>query len=345
MSRATSPRVQLRLPGLSLRPTRRSLWVGAVVAVVTALVAVFAMGLGDYTLSIPEVIHALGGNDGFASTVVVQWRLPRILAAIIFGAALAAAGALFQTLTRNPLGSPDIIGFSTGAYTGAIVALTVVGGSVVSMSAGALVGGLITAAVVYLLAWRGGVQGFRLIIVGIAVTAMLSSLNTFLLLRAKTEVAMSANLWGAGAIDVVTFKDLSIAVGPLALLAVITFFLIPPLRQLEMGDDAALAHGVRTEGTRVAVLVVGVALIAIVTAIAGPIAFIALVAPQITRRVVRSPGIPVGCSALMGSALLLIADVAGQHLMPNEVPVGIITVVIGGLYLIVLLIQEARKKL
>lgn len=343
--RAPQNRVRLPVPGGALLATRRSLVVGSLLAVVILVVAILALGLGDYTLSVPEVLHALGGRDGFASTVVVQWRLPRILAAIGFGAALGASGALFQTLTRNPLGSPDIIGFSTGAYTGAIVALTVVGGSVVSMSLGALVGGLITAAVVYALAWRGGVQGFRLIITGIAVTAMLSSLNSFLLLRAKTEVAMSAQFWGAGALDVVGFKDLRIAALPLLLLGVLTFFLIHPLRQLELGDDAARAHGVRTEGTRVCVLVVGVALIAVVTAIAGPIAFIALVAPQITRRVVNSPGIPVGSSALMGAALLLVADVAGQHLLSADVPVGIVTVVIGGLYLIVLLIQEARKKL
>jgi iron complex transport system permease protein len=337
--------VRVPVPGGALLATRRSMVVGSLLGLVILLVALVALGLGDYTLSIPQVIHALGGGDGFASVVVVQWRLPRILAAILFGAALAASGALFQTLTRNPLGSPDIIGFSTGAYTGAIVALTMLGGSVVSMSFGALIGGLATAAVVYALAWRGGVQGFRLIITGIAVTAMLSSLNSYLLLRAKTEVAMSANLWGAGALDTVGFKDLRLAVVPLAILGVLTFFLIHPLRQLELGDDAARAHGVRVEGTRLGVLGVGVALIAVVTAIAGPIAFIALVAPQIAKRIVTSPGIPVGSSALLGAALLLVADTAGQHLLPGDVPVGIVTVVLGGIYLIVLLIQEARKKL
>jgi iron complex transport system permease protein len=156
---------------------------------------------------------------------------------------------------------------------------------------------------------------------------------------------MTANLWGAGSLDVVGFKDLRLAAVPLAVLAVSTFLLIHPLRQLELGDDAARAHGVRVEGTRLGVLAVGVALIAIVTAIAGPIAFIALVAPQIARRMVASPGIPVGCSALLGAALLLIADTAAQHLLPGDVPVGIVTVVIGGIYLIALLIQEARKKL
>src|SRR5690606_22829557 len=138
------------------------------------VVALIALSLGDYPLSIPEVLAAVFTDQGFASRIVLEWRLPRIVAAIAFGAALGASGALFQTLTRNPLGSPDIIGFSTGAYTGAILVITIAGGGFVAVSAGALAGGLVTAGVVYVLAWRGGIQGFRLIIVGIAVTAALS---------------------------------------------------------------------------------------------------------------------------------------------------------------------------
>lgn len=345
--REQPPRTHLRLPvpGGALLLGRRALVIGSVLTVVLLVVAIVALGLGDYPLSPIEVISALTGNDGFAGTIVLQWRLPRIVAAIVFGAALGASGALFQTLTRNPLGSPDIIGFSTGSYTGAIIALTVVGGGVVSMSVGALVGGLVTAAAVYLLAWRGGVQGFRLIVTGIAITAMLTSLNTFLLLRAKTEVAMAASIWGAGALDLVDWHALAVVIGPLAVLGVLTFLLVRPLRQLELGDDAARGHGVRTEGTRLGVLVVGVGLIAVVTAAAGPIAFIALVAPQIADRLVRGGGLPLGNAALMGATLLLVADVVGQHVVPGSVPVGIVTVVIGGVYLIGLLVKEARKKL
>lgn len=335
----------LPVPGGAILVGRRAVITGCCLALFVAALGIVALGTGTYPLSVPEVVSALFGGDGFASTVVLSWRAPRIVAAIALGAALGTSGALFQTLTRNPLGSPDIIGFSTGAYTGAIIALTAVGGSVVSMSAGALVGGLVTAAVVYALAWKGGIQGFRLIITGIGVTAMLSSLNTYLLLRARTEVAMTASIWGAGDLDLADWGDLSAALVPLALLGVATFFLVRPLRQVEMGDDAALAHGVRAEGTRLAVMGVGVALIAVVTAVAGPIAFIALVAPQIARRVVGGAGIPVGNAALMGAALLLLADFVAQHVIAGGVPVGVVTVVVGGIYLIVLLVREAGKKL
>ena len=337
--------VRLPVGQVILRAQPRALIVGTVTALAVLMAALVALAWGDYPLSVPQVVQALLSDQGFATRVVTQWRLPRVIAAIAFGAALGASGALFQTLTRNPLGSPDVIGFSTGAYTGAIVSLTVVGSNVLSEMAGALAGGLLTAALVYLLAWRGGIQGFRLIIVGIAVTATLSSLNTYLLLRAQTEVAMAASLWGAGSLALIDWGDVTLVVPALALLGVVTAAMMGPLRQLELGDDAAHAHGVRIEGTRLTVLGAGVALIALVTAVTGPIAFIALAAPQIARRLTRGAGIPVGAAASTGALLLLAADLVAQHLIPGSVPVGVVTVVIGGLYLIALLIQEAHQQL
>lgn len=336
---------RLRIGRTIVRAHRRSLIVGAAITCALIVLALVALAWGDYPLTIPEVVQALVTDQGFASTIVTEWRLPRVIAALAFGAALGASGALFQTLTRNPLGSPDVIGFSAGAYTGAIVTITVVGSGIVSEMVGALAGGLVAALLVYALAWRGGVQGFRLIIVGIAVTAMLTSLNTYLLLRAETEVAMTATLWGAGSLSLVDWGDVALAVPLFALLGVATALILPSLRQLELGDDAAHAHGVRAESTRVVVLVIGVALIALATAITGPIAFIALAAPQVARRLTRGAGIPVGAAALTGALLLLAADLVAQHVVPGSVPVGVVTVVLGGVYLIVLLVQEARKKL
>ncbi len=323
--------------------SRRPLVTAIVLAVVVAVLALLALGLGDYPLSPRQVIAAIVSDQGFDTRVVTQWRAPRVVAAIVFGAALGASGALFQTLTRNPLGSPDIIGFSTGAYTGAVITFTIIGTGVLSVSVGALVGGLATAFVVYVLAWRGGVQGFRLIVVGIAVTAMLSGLNTFLLLKAQTEVAMAASIWGAGSLAEVGWGEVVSALIPLIVLGGLTAVLVGPLRQLELGDDTARAHGTGVERTRLAVLVVGVALIALVTAATGPIAFVALAAPQLARRLCRSAGIPLGASALMGALLLLGADQVAQHVIPGTVPVGVVTVVIGGVYLIALLIHEARR--
>ena len=326
------------------RVGRRERVVAAVLAAVIVVLAVVALGTGDYPLSIPEVVSAVFATDGrFETTLVLEWRLPRVLVAIVFGAALALSGAIFQSLTRNPLGSPDIIGFATGSYTGALLVLTLLGGSYLSVAGGAIVGGLLTALVVYLLAYRRGIQGFRLIIVGIAVTAMLHSVNTWLLLRAQVEVAMAASIWGAGSISLVTWADAVPAFVAVAVLALAVVALSGGMRQLELGDDSAKAHGLRVEPTRLALLVVGVALTAVVTASSGPIAFVALAAPQIAARLGRSAGLPLLSSALTGAALLLAADYAAQHLVPTAVPVGVVTVVLGGLYLIALLIGQARK--
>lgn len=336
---------RLTLAGSTLRLRRRTLGVSLVLAALVLVLGLVAMTLGDYPLTIPEAVRALVSDQGFTSTIVREWRLPRVLAAILFGAALGVSGALFQTLTRNALGSPDVIGFSTGAYTGAIISITVIGTNALSEMVGALLGGLATALLVYLLAWRGGVQGFRLIIVGIAVTAVLSSMNTYLLLRAETEVAMAASLWGAGTLSLTSWQDLALALPALLICGLLTAAFAPALRQLELGDDAAHAHGVRTEVTRLAVLVAGVGLIAVVTALTGPIAFVALAAPQVTKRLTGGAGLPLAASAITGALLLLSADLLAQHVLPGGMPVGVVTVVIGGLYLITLLIQEARAQL
>lgn len=341
---AGEPRVAPAAP--RIRDRRRIVGVSVALAVASVVMALVALGTGDFPLSIPEVVQAMFATDGgFATTIVLEWRLPRVVAALAFGAALGVAGAVFQSLTRNPLGSPDIIGFSTGSYTGALLIVTVVGDAYLSSAVGALAGGLLTALVVYLLAYRRGVQGFRLIIVGIAVTAVLHSVNTYLLLRAETEVAMAASIWGAGSLGLAGWDKVIPACIALLVLAPLVVLLSGPLRQLEIGDDAARAHGVRVEPTRLALLIVGVALTAVVTASTGPIAFIALAAPQVAHRLTRSAGLPLIASGLTGAVLLLAADFVAQHALPGAVPVGLVTVVIGGLYLIGLLIHEARKRL
>ena len=345
-TRPANPRAgSVPLPLLGGWVPVRGLLVASIVVVAALVLAVVALGLGDLPLSPAEVVEALFATDGsFTSTVVRDWRLPRVLGALIFGAALAVSGAVFQSLTRNPLGSPDVIGFATGAYTGALIALTVVGAGAISASAGALAGGLLTAVVVYLLAYRRGMQGFRLIIVGIAVTAMLHAANLFLLLRAQEDVAMAAAIWGAGSISLLGWPTLVPAMVGL-LLCSPGLLLIPGLRQLELGDDSAAAHGVSVERVRIGLVLFAVALVAIVTASTGPIAFVALAAPQVARRLAGSAGIPLISSAAVGALVLLSADLIAQHTLPVDLPVGIVTVVLGGAYLLTLLVREARSRL
>ncbi|KAM9865353.1 Ferric enterobactin transport system permease protein FepG [Leucobacter aridicollis] len=336
---------RLRIFGLWVRVDVRLVAVCALLAAVALGIGIAALANGEYPLTVAEVWHTLvAGTSDFTHTVVVEWRMPRALAAITFGAALGASGAVFQSLTRNPLASPDILGFSSGAYTGAIIVMIVFKGSYIDVAIGAFVGGLASAAVVYLLAFKGGVQGFRLIISGIAVSAMLSSLNTWLTLTADLDTALVAAVWGAGSLNGMTWSQTGLGSLLVLVLLIITLAFARPLRQLELGDDAAKALGVRVEPARLALMLVSVGLIAVVTAAAGPISFIALAAPQIARRVTRSAGVSVVSSAMMGAVLLSASDFVALHALPAMLPVGTVTVVIGGGYLIWLLIHEARRR-
>ncbi|MET0979421.1 MAG: iron chelate uptake ABC transporter family permease subunit [Paeniglutamicibacter terrestris] len=317
-----------------------------VLLALAALIALLVIGSGDYPMGPVKVMQVIfGGGEGLESTIVFQWRAPRAVAALAFGAALGVAGAVFQSLTRNPLGSPDIIGFSTGAYTGALLALTLVGGSFLATSMGALGGGLATALAVYFLAWRRGSHGFRLILVGIGVSAMLAALNQWLVLRAEIEVAMAAAVWGAGTLNGVGWPVLIPAL--LAIVPVLGLTLAGGrhLGMLELGDDTATALGVRVEPARLVLIVLAVLLTSAATAVAGPIAFVALVAPQLAKRLNRAAGMRLAPAACMGALLLVASDLVAQRVFaPVQLPVGVVTVSIGGIYLIWLLAREGRSR-
>lgn len=324
----------------------RSVIVNLSLLLFSLLIALFALGSGSLKIPIGGVFDALFGTaPQNIVTIVTQWRLPRVVMALILGAALGMSGAIFQSLIRNPLGSPDVIGFNTGAYTGALVTIILFNGSYVEIASGALVGGLLSAVAVYVLAYRQGVQGFRLIIMGIAISAVLGATNTWLLITASLESAMTAALWGAGSLNGITWAKGSPAAAFVIVAMLLALTLGKRMQLLEMGDDAACALGVPPERTRLTLMVLGVILTAAVTAAAGPISFIALAAPQLARRLAGKSSVTLIASALMGALLFITADFVAQRLFaPNQLPVGIVTVCIGGVYLIWLLIRESRRQ-
>ncbi|MDA5523621.1 iron-enterobactin ABC transporter permease [Yersinia kristensenii] len=346
MKSATPPWLLGRPDGpINLRIQPRSLIVGGLLLLACLLAGLLALMVGTLPLSSRQVFAALFGQaSGAADIIVNQWRLPRAMMALIFGAALGISGAIFQSLVRNPLGSPDIIGFNAGAYTGALVAITLFNGSYFEVASSALGGGLLSALAVYLLAYRQGIQGFRLIIVGIAIGAMLTAFNTWLTITASLEAAMTAAAWGAGSLNGLTWAKGLPSVIFIIIATVIAMLLSRRMPLLEMGDDAAGALGVPVERTRLGLMAIGVILMAAVTAAAGPISFIALAAPQIAKRLLGTSSVTLTASALMGALLLIAADLCAQHLfLPNQLPVGVVTISIGGLYLIWLLIRESGR--
>ncbi|MGC1510222.1 iron-enterobactin ABC transporter permease [Ketobacter sp.] len=322
----------------------RGFWVSAFLACLCLTLALYALQSGALQLSPHAVWQALLG-DGTASNrmVVVQWRLPRVVMALVLGAALGMSGAIFQSLIRNPLGSPDVIGFNSGAYTGALLAIVLLQANHLQIAGGALLGGLLTAAIIYLLAWNRGLNSFRLIIVGIGISAMLTAVNTWLMISASLESAISAAVWGAGSLSGITWGMArpSALICVFALLAALA--LSRRMQMLEMGDDSASALGINVERSRLQLMVIGVVLTAAATAVSGPISFIALAAPQMAKQLSRSHSTTLLCSAWMGALLLLAADLVAQHAFsPQKLPVGVVTVSIGGLYLIWLLIRQMR---
>ena len=331
---------------VSLRIHRRSVAVGSIMLVVVLALAIFAIGTGEFDIPPATVISTLlGGGDRGSEFIINEVRLPRVLCALLVGGALGVSGALFQSLTRNPLGSPDIVGFPQGAAVGALIVITVIGGSSLGVTIGALVGGATTALAVYVLAFkRGSTSGYRLILVGIAISYLLISITDYLLARARIEEAQEATRWLLGSLNGRTWDDFI----PLAIsLAVLLPLAIPAgraLRALELGDDSAHALGLRVERSRLALIGLAVGLVSTTTVAVGPIGFVALTAPQIARRLMRTAGLPLVCSALTGAALTLAADIAGQRLLPDRaLPVGVMTGAFGGLYLVWLLTSEWRK--
>ncbi|MDT0436792.1 MULTISPECIES: iron chelate uptake ABC transporter family permease subunit [Streptomyces] len=329
---------------LSVRIDVRTLTVCLTVLAATVGVGVLALGTGEFTISPADVVRTLLGNGSARTDFVVnELRLPRLLTGILVGAALGLSGALFQSLSRNPLGSPDIVGFTYGSATGGLLVVLVLGGTSGQIAFGAVAGGLATAFLVYLLAWRHGVHGYRLVLVGIGVSALLQGVNAYLLARARFTQAAQAMVWLNGSLNGRDWGD----VRPAAVGLLVVLPLVAPvasrLRVLEMGDDVAGGLGVSVQRTRLVILVLATAACAVATAAAGPVPFVALIAPQLARRLTRAPGPNLAAATCAGALLVVTADFASQRVHETaQLPVGVVTAVVGGVYLGVLLRRQRK---
>jgi len=334
-----------RLGPVRLRVHRRSAWVGLALLLLMLAATVVALVIPGAGLSAGDALQVLLGRGGaFHETVVFSWRAPRVVAAIAVGAALALSGGLFQSLTRNPLGSPDVIGFNSGAFTGVLLAMLAGATSFAATATGAFVGGMVTALAIYLLSLRRGQAGLRMVVVGLGVSAMLAAVNRYLLSAADLDTSLQAATWGAGSLNGLRWGQVAPAAALLLVLLVLGGLLARRTQALDLGHDAAAGLGLSVPATRLLLLAVGVGLTAITTAVAGPIAFVALAAPHIARAVTggaRLSPLPV---CLTGALVVLVSDILGQRLFdPTQLPVGLVTVTLGGVYLITLLAKEARR--
>jgi iron complex transport system permease protein len=325
-------------------------WRGRMVLVTLAgigllvLTAALNVGRGDFEIPLLDVLAVLvGGGDGAQRFIVLEVRLPRSLTGLLVGAALGLSGAITQTVARNPLASPDILGVTSGASAAAVL-LIVVGaaGSLVGLPLAALFGGLVTAALVYGLAWRKGIDGYRLVLVGIGIGAVAEALTSWLLVSAKITDATRATVWLTGSLNQRGWEHVVPVATALAVLVPAGLLLSFGLGTLQLGDDTARGLGMRVDRSRAALLLTAIGLCAVATASAGPIGFVALVVPQVCLRLVGAARPPLFASAVYGALLLVAADLVTRTVLPVELPVGIITSVIGAPYLIWMLAKGAR---
>ncbi|HKE74242.1 MAG TPA: iron chelate uptake ABC transporter family permease subunit [Acidimicrobiales bacterium] len=338
--------VTVRVPGLgwSARLDLRAAAVTAAALVLALAVFVWSLAVGDFPLSVGDVVAALlGGGDRAGRMIVTTLRLPRGLAALLVGAAFGLSGAILQRLARNPLASPDVIGVNAGAALAAVFAIVLLGAGGTDVTLAALAGGGAAALAVAGLSWRGGITGYRLVLVGVGVTAVLTAGTSYLLTRARVYEAQRAMIWLTGSLNGRTWDQVRPVALALAVLVPAALVLARSLRTLELGDDAARGLGVAVDRARGGLFAVAVTLAAVATASAGPIAFVALVAPQIARRLVRARTVALLPSAAVGALLLAAADLVGRRIVaPTELPVGIVTAVLGAPYLLYLLARANR---
>ncbi|WP_225733285.1 FecCD family ABC transporter permease [Pseudoclavibacter sp. CFCC 13796] len=333
----------------TLRFERRGAIVYLILVIAILAVGTVSVLFGDYDISVGDVFGAIFGTQRFDDPLVPyfvnQVRLPRVVSGILVGMALGTSGAIFQVLSGNPLGSPDIIGFTRGSATGAILAIMFFGGSTPIVAAGAIGGGLITAAIVYGLSWRGGVAGYRLVLVGIGVGAVLAAINSLLIVKADLAAAQKAQQWMAGSLNASLWPQSGMIAVALVLLLPAAWSQFRAMTLMPLGDPLAIGLGVRVERSRLVMVVVGVALMAVAVAAAGPISFVALAAPHLVRRITRTPGVGLIGAGLMGAFLVLVSDLIARRIFaPNELAVGVVTGSLGGIYLIILLAMEWRKR-
>lgn len=331
----------LRRRRVSLLVGRRAAAVACALAVLVAAASVLSLSVGQTTVAPADVLRVLFTDDSEHELVVGTLRLPRLTTGLLVGLAFGAAGALVQTVARNPLASPDIIGVSQGASALTVGAMTFGLTSYTVLPYVSVAGGLLAAALVYVFAWRGGLHAARFVLIGIGIAVALRSVTQLFLTKGDQYVAQQAQVWMTGSLNGRGWDHAQPLLYGLLLLLPALLWAARAQRTAGLDDDTAAGLGVRLGRTRLGLATLGVLLASLATGAAGPVDFVALLAPQITRRLTRTAQLPLLSSALMGALIVVLADVLARKLFaPTELPVGVLTAAVGAPYLMWLIVRS-----
>ncbi|NIK57484.1 iron chelate uptake ABC transporter family permease subunit [Kribbella shirazensis] len=339
----------------------RTVVLSVLFAALAIVIALVSLSVGTTKLPLADVVEVLlGGGRRGTRLIVLELRLPRVATGLLVGIAFAVSGALLQTLSRNPLASPDIVGVNSGASAGAVAVIVLAGtggGNISGFAAkvgiplAALLGGLLATLIVGALSiQRGMVDAGRVVLIGVGIAAAANSLVAWLLVIGDVNDAGRAAAWLAGSLNSREWSDALPVLGAVVLLLPVAMMFNRDLSALVLGDDVASSLGVRVARIRLALLVIATVLAAMATAGAGPIAFVALVAPQVAQRLTRMERPPLVTAATLGALFVVLADLLARNglqwaqIGPYELPVGVVTAACGAPYLLHLIGRQQKGR-
>ena len=325
---------------------RRARAIIANVSLIAIVLCICIMMLlyGNTNYSLDVVIRVLRGeNIQGATFAIATLRLPRMLSGLLVGIAFGIAGNTFQTMLRNPLASPDIIGVTSGSSVAAVFCILVLGLSGPAVSIISVISGLLVSMLIYLLSKNISFSGSRLILIGIGIQAMLQAAISFLLLKASQYDVPGAMRWLSGSLNGMTMKGIPTLFIVVMVFGIISLLFTKYLQVLELGDEFATTLGIRLNLVRIILILSAVFLIAFATSTTGPIAFVAFLAGPIASKIVGRGSSNVLASGLVGALLVLSSDMIGQYVFSTRFPVGVITGILGAPYMLFLLICINRR--
>ena len=327
-------------------PDKRNTLVNTALLGLLVLATIISLATGTVQVSLFDTLSALAGHaDPMTDFVINELRLSRVIAGLLSGAALAMAGCLMQTLARNRLATPGIIGIDNAATAFAVASVVGVGLSL-APSAMALAGAAAATAIAFGLAGANGTRGYRFIVAGIGIGAIAGAVTQVMLSRVAIDAANAAYPWTVGSLNARSGQSVLVLGMGLAAGYLILMSLSRALNTLQFTDAVAIALGTRLKATRIIGLGLSVMLTGLAVSVCGPVGLIALLAPELARALCRPGKVPLTAAALAGASFMLIADLLGRTLFaPLEIPVGIITAIVGSPYLLWILLRPSPRSL